>query len=184
MRFEAKAIGHFLADCAGQVEIAGNLALADLQNAVKAIADGREAIPRPVPILVEPPALSAPKREVFFTLQPGMYVDANGTLQRVARFSFAELTQQQAAHALRMGGACAKDDPKVAQLRKQQTTQQMPEAHLCQDWDAGAEPIRDFDLWARHSSTGSQHVVFERHPDVGKPYTVKAPWPRTGSSRI
>jgi hypothetical protein len=45
LRFEAGAIGRYLGNAAGEVEVAANVTLIDLHHAVKAIAEGREAIP-------------------------------------------------------------------------------------------------------------------------------------------
>jgi hypothetical protein len=176
LRFEAGAIGRYLANAAGEAEVAANVTLVDLQGAARAIADGREAIPRPPPVLIAAPA-STPPPEVsaYFSLQPGKFVDVQGRLQRVPRYVFCELTDQQAAIALRIGGVCKLDDPRVQQLRHQMATQQLPEPWHCWDFDTGAEPVRDPQLMARHSSTGSGRTVFEPLPNVRAPYQITVP---------
>jgi hypothetical protein len=172
LRFEAGAIARYLTNAAGEAEVAANVTLVDLHGAVKAIADGREAVPRPLPVLIVAPALPAPKLETVFTLQLGMFVDVTGTVRRVPRYTFVELTAEQAKHALRMGGICDKDDPRIRELRKKIATQELPEPHLCANWDTGEPPVGDANLWARRSSTGG--TVFEPI-DRGPPRTMKAP---------
>jgi hypothetical protein len=124
------------------------------------------------PALVEPPAPMP--RQTYFTVQLGMYLDATGALCRVPRCTFVELTSEQVQRALRLGGVCAKDDPRIPELRRKVADQQPPEPHLCQNWDTGELPVGDPGLLAHRSSTGSGHTVFER-VDRGPAYSVKAP---------
>jgi hypothetical protein len=100
-----------------------------------------------------------------------MFTDrSTGMLRRVAKYSFVDLTPEQSAHGIRMGAICARDDARIKGLTTQQTSQQPPESHLCADLDKGVDPVRDPELWARHSSSGSGRTVFEeRH---GKPYQM------------
>jgi hypothetical protein len=144
----------------------------ELRNRAKATLDGRApaALPKAPPVLVETPK-PAPQLQEFFVLQSGMFTDRAGTHRRVPRFSFAELNPQQAAHAIRMQGVCATDDPRVKELKKLRAgaTQQPPEPHLCQDWDSGSPPRGDAEL-VIHSKF-LQTSPFEPL-DRGRPYVA------------
>jgi hypothetical protein len=137
-------------------------------EAIRTGAGGAPATLPKAPVLVPPPP--APKLENVFLLENAMFSERSGGRKRVARWSFTYLTPEQFAHGKRLGIICATDDGRVKGLIKQQTSQQPPEAWLCFDLDTGAEPVRDPQLWARRSSTGSNQVVFEERK--GAPYQM------------
>jgi len=155
LRAEAGAIARFLLNAAGEVDVAMGVTMADLQRAVKAIEDGREAIPKPLaPVLkVVPPA--PPPTERYYVLQPGMWTDHDGTLHFAQRHTIASLPAQAAANAIKTGGVCSLDDRRVQEFKKRfgkfgPPTLQPPERHICWNWDDGSPPSGDPGLMVHH----------------------------------
>jgi hypothetical protein len=146
------------------VTLAGNYAVAVRERRAPPV------LPQQPPRLLEPPAPATS----CFTLQPAKFVDAQGQQRRVPRFMVVELSECQAANALRADIVCKLDDPRVQQLRRQATTQQPPEAWHCFDLDSNTPPTNDPQLMARHSSKGSGLTVFEPI-DRGPPRVMTVP---------
>jgi hypothetical protein len=171
---DGKGLAIFAGSARGEIPPAVQMVVRELHSRGAATIAGNApaALPtRPPQLAPPPPPLPL---QTCFTLAPAMFTDRAGMLRRVPRYVFVDLTEQQAAHALRMGGACSKDDARIKELRKKIADQQLPEAWHCWNFDTGAEPTNDPLLTARRSSTGSGRVVFEPL-DRGPPRTMKAP---------
>jgi hypothetical protein len=169
---DGKGLSLFAASARDEVKPAIQLVVRELCNRAQATLSGTApaVLPAAPPALL--PAPPPPPTASYFSLQNLKFVDTQGQQRRVPRSMVVELTERQAANALRADIVCKLDDPRVQQLRKQAVTQQPPEPWHCFDLDSGEPPSGDPNLWARRSSTGG--TVFER-VDRGPPRTMVVP---------
>ena len=160
-RFEAGGIARFLNNAAAEIEIALGLTIPDFKSAIAAVAEGREsapAAPTPVRKIVQP--TPPPTKTIFFT-RASKWTDAAGKLHVIQKFTDAILPPELAAHAVKVGAAVELKSP----LRKQNIG----------TW--GGRQLHAEHAFALDEASANAPVVhsaFEPHPNVGKPYTIKA----------
>jgi hypothetical protein len=171
---DARQLENFAKTCRADIPPAMQMIVGLARSRIRATIDGNApaTLPTQPPQLVAPPA-PAPTAS-YFSLQNLKFVDVQGQQRRVPRFMVLELTERQAANALRADIVCKLDDPRVQRLRKQATTQQPPEAWHCFDLDLNTPPTNDPQLMARHSASGSGNVVFTP-VDRGPPRPMTVP---------
>jgi hypothetical protein len=112
VRFDCPQIGLFIANAAGESEVALAVALEDARTAIERVRSGAEPIPateQPAPVveLLPPPAT---KR--VFLLRHVKWTDASGALQIGGRYNDVDLTPAAAARALKIGAGTELDDPR------------------------------------------------------------------------
>ena len=166
LRFDCGAIGKYLRNCAGESEVALGVALPDLRNAVEAIREGREPIPRPAPA-PEPIAVAVPPQtKTVFLLRHCKWTDADSATKKLGqRYTAADLPPVTAARAIKIGAAISTSDPRCRELNG--TWTHRPRADECEDLDPpkpGGEPV------LKSPSPFEFEVV-----DRGKPFALKIP---------
>jgi hypothetical protein len=174
LRFEAGAIGRYLANAAGEVEVAANVTLVDLHGAVKAIGGGREAIPRPALILVETPALPPPTVPCF-ALRHVAWTDHHGTLRSAsANTGNIALPEAAAERGLKSGAVVLMSDPKVKQLARSRAELFVPDPARCELLDDSVIPPSTVKT-AKHSAFPLPPGETFEPLDRGPAYSMKAP---------
>jgi hypothetical protein len=137
-RFEVGRTGDFILDAVNQSETALSVAIPDLDQAVINVAEGRETLPKPAPVLkVVPAAPPAPTVSVFLS-NPVKWMDADRQWQRAARYTVVALPPELAAMARELACTLPLDHPMVK--THGQPPGPPPEWHHCFDLMTGEKP--------------------------------------------
>jgi hypothetical protein len=164
LRFEIGAIGRYLSNAAGEIEMAFTVALPDLHGAVTSISEGRERIPgQPETTVRLVVAAAQPQTKVVFALRHVKYTSEQG-MQLCGKLRKHTLPLHLAEKALKSGAAISETDSRVRGLIGT-FGMLVPPSDQCESLDdtpcGTTEPIL------------SGH--FEKHPNVRAPYTIRQP---------
>jgi hypothetical protein len=158
VRFDAGQIGAFIADAAGQAEIALAVCIPDLQGAVEAVAAGREPIPRAEPVPEPVKAVAPPETTRLFFLRAAKF-SATGGMHLIGRYTIGELPPEIAKRALKRNVAVALSDPRCKQLHNTWPTP--PRASDCENLDGDdAASSASTDKPAQSAAEPVRHSAF------------------------
>jgi hypothetical protein len=174
--FEGGQMAAFVQNTMGQIEIAANFTLAELNAMPDAIRRRRQAIPRelaltPVPE-PEPPAATM----TVFMLGSAHYRDHDGRKRFAGQWEDATMLAATAQRALNKGIAVAVTDPRRAQLRGARGGDFNPDAPDVVDLDAVETSKRVLHVKSDPALREANFVVLDRSAEAR---TLQIEVPRT-----